>query len=51
MALAVTFIVSPHLTFIPIMPRVIVTTLATTAFVGFGIMPVRRRLRTRRHPV
>jgi antibiotic biosynthesis monooxygenase (ABM) superfamily enzyme len=51
MALAVTFIVSPHLTFIPIMPRVIVTTLATTAFVGFCLMPMRRRLRTHRHPV
>ena len=51
MALVVTFIVSPHLTFVPIVPRVVVTTVATTAFVGFGLMPLRRRLRTRRHPV
>jgi hypothetical protein len=30
---------------------VIITTVATTAFVGFGLMPVRRRLRTRRQPL
>jgi hypothetical protein len=33
------------------MPRVVLTTIATTAIVGFGIMPLRRRLRARRHPV
>ncbi len=51
MALVITFIVSPHLTFMPVVPRVILTTVATTAVVGFGIMPLRRRLRTHRHPV
>ena len=51
MALAITFVVSPHLGFIPVVPRVVVTTVATTALVGFGIMPLRRRLRARRHPV
>ena len=51
MALVITFIVSPHLTFIPVVSRVILTTVATTAVVGFGMMPLRRRLRTHRHPV
>jgi hypothetical protein len=51
MALVVTFVVSPHLVFIPVVARVVVTTLATTAFVGFALMPARRRLRARLHPV
>lgn len=51
MALVMTFVVGPHLTFVPVVARVVVTTLATTAFVGFALMPVRRRLRTRLHPV
>ena len=51
MALVVTFLVGPHLTFIPIVPRVVVTTLATTAFVGFGIAPARRRLRSHLRPI
>jgi hypothetical protein len=51
MALVVTFVVSPHLAFIPVVARVVVTTLATTAFVGFALMPARRRLRAHLHPV
>jgi hypothetical protein len=49
MALVITFIVSPHLAFIPVVPRVVLTTIATTAIVGFGIMPL-RGLRARRRP-
>jgi antibiotic biosynthesis monooxygenase (ABM) superfamily enzyme len=51
MALAVTFLLGPHLTMIPILPRVVLTTVLTTAFVGFVLAPARRRLRHRRHPV
>ena len=51
MALVVTFVVSPHLAFIPVVGRVVVTTVVTTAFVGFALMPARRRLRSRLHPV
>ena len=51
MALAVTFLIGPHLTMIPILPRVLLTTVATTAFVGFVLAPARRRVRHRRHPV
>jgi antibiotic biosynthesis monooxygenase (ABM) superfamily enzyme len=36
MALVVTFVVSPHLAFIPVVARVVVTTVVTTAFVGFA---------------
>jgi antibiotic biosynthesis monooxygenase (ABM) superfamily enzyme len=51
MALAVTFVIGPHLTMVPILPRVVLTTVATTAFVGFVLAPARRRVRHRRHPV
>jgi uncharacterized protein len=51
MALAVTFIVGPHLTMIPLLPRAVVTTVATTAFVGFVLAPARRRIRAHRNLV
>ena len=50
MALAVTFIVSPHLSMIPVLPRVVLTTVATTAFVAFVLAPARRRMWARRFP-
>ncbi len=51
LAFGVTFLVSPHLTEVPIVPRIFLTTAGTTAFVAFALSPARRRLRSHRHPV